>query len=266
MKTIIAAVDNGLAAKPVLSAATALGELLDADVQALHARVEDAPGPWSLSTAASVPLRVVDGDAVNVVSDAGGADDVVAVVLGSRGIPSDPRPLGGTAEAVAKTLSKPVLVVAPDADPPSAFRRVLVPLEGSISSSLAPRSLIELARDTSIEIAVVHVMAADAIPAFTDQPQHEQAAWAREFLERYCPSGIEVVRFEVRVGRGEDVIPAVAKEWGCDLIALGWSQELSAGRAPVVRGALQSSHVPVLLVPVRVGAHATEGQFAMIEQ
>jgi hypothetical protein len=39
---------------------------------------------------------------------------------------------------------------------------------------------------------------------------------------------------------------------GCDVIALGWTQQLVPGRAPVVRAALEGSHVPVMLVPVRV--------------
>jgi Universal stress protein family len=94
----------------------------------------------------------------------------------------------------------------------------------------------------------------EVIPAFTDQPQHEQAAWAREFLERFCRWGVGTVRLETRVGRSGELIPLVADECGCDLIALGWAQELSSGRAPVVRETLERSHLPVLLVPVRLGA------------
>lgn len=265
MKTVIAAVDCGLAAKPVLAAATAFAELLDADVQGLHVQVDGAAGPEELAAAAGVPLRVVRGEVVQALTAAGAADDVVAVVIGARGLPTDPRPLGSTAEAVATTLLKPVLVVPPDAEPPRAFRRALVPLEGDVSTSLAPRSLVELAGDSELEIMVVHVLAADAIPAFTDQPQHEQSAWAHEFVSRYCPWGIDVVEFEALIGRTEDVIPSVADEWGAELIALGWSQELREGRAAVVRATLEHVSVPVLLVPVRVAQTADRRQSAMIE-
>ena len=56
---------------------------------------------------------------------------------------------------------------------------------------------------------------------------------------------------------GGQVISVVAAECACDLIALGWSQELAQGRAPVVRATLARSRLPVLLVPVRVlGASA----------
>jgi nucleotide-binding universal stress UspA family protein len=253
MNKIIAGVDSSLAARPVLAAARALGELLGAEVEALHVRANDDRAPRELAAAVNVELRVVKGDVLATIVAAAAAPDVVAIVIGARGMPNDPRPLGSTAEAVATTLLKPVLVVPPEAEPTSGFRHALVPLEGTVSSSLAPRSLIEVARGTDVEIDVVHVVSADSIPAFTDQPQHEQAAWAREFLTRYCPWGIAVRRFEARVGRSEDVIPAAAREWGCDLIALGWSQELSYGRARVVRGALERSQLPVLLVPVRAG-------------
>ena len=76
--------------------------------------------------------------------------------------------------------------------------------------------------------------------SFTDQPQHEGEAWNQEFLARYCPWGVGLVRFETRVGSAAAVVPAVAEETGCDLIALGWSQDLAAGRAGVVRAALRA--------------------------
>ena len=64
--------------------------------------------------------------------------------------------------------------------------------------------------------------------------------------------GLGTVRLETRVGRIDELVPLVAEECDCDLIALGWSQELSPGRAPVVRGTLERSHRPVLLVPVEL--------------
>ena len=67
---------------------------------------------------------------------------------------------------------------------------------------------------------------------------------------------------ERRAGDSADLIPAVADELGCDLIALGWAQELEAGRAEVVRSTLEHSPLPVMLIPVRVQeqlAVSTEG-------
>ena len=265
MKTVIAALDHGLAAKPVLAAATALAELLDAGVQGVHVSADGVTGPEELAAAAGVPLRLERGDVVERLKEAGKNEDVVAMVIGARGLPTDPRALGSTAEAVATTLLKPVLVVPPDAEPAQTFRRALVPLDATKSTSLAPHSLIELTRADALEIMVVHVLAADSLPAFTDQPQHEQSAWAHEFLSRYCPWGLDVVKFEARMGRSDEVVPAVAEEWRVDLIALGWSQTLAQGRAAVVRATLERARVPVLLVPVRVVQRARRRRSAMIE-
>jgi hypothetical protein len=129
---------------------------------------------------------------------------------------------------------------------------VLVPLEGSLSTSLAPRSIVELARGANVDVIALHVHDSDSVPAFTDQPQHEHEAWAREFMARYCPWGIGTVRLETRVGRAAELVPAVADECGCDLIALGWAQELAPTRAPVIRSTLERVQMPVMLLPVRI--------------
>jgi hypothetical protein len=113
---------------------------------------------------------------------------------------------------------------------------VLVPLEASLSAALAPRAIFELAREATIEAVALHVYEEDSLPAFTDQPQHEQLAWAQEFLARYCPTGLGSVRLETRVGCTDELVPLVADECGCDLVALGWSQELAPGRAPSFAG------------------------------
>jgi hypothetical protein len=145
-----------------------------------------------------------------------------------------------------------VLIVPPDSDPSPVFRRVLVPLEGTLSTSLAPLEIFELASGAELDVLALHVHDRSSIPSFTDQPQHEQEAWAREFLHRNCPWSLGTVRLETRVGRRGEVVPLVANECGCDLVVLGWTQELSASRAPVVRETLSRARQPVLLVPVPV--------------
>ena len=249
-KTVLAAIDGGLAARPVLAAARALATVLGADVVALHVEVSGLGTPRTLALRAGVPLRILRGDVPSRLIQAGSAADVVALVIGARGIAVGPRPLGATALAVATTLAKPVVVVPPDAEPRPAFKRVLVPLEGSESTSLAPRSLIELAPDQGLDVVALHILGPETIPPFVDQAQHEQTAWAREFLARYCPWGIDVVDFETRVGRREELIPEAAGECDCDLIALGWSQAFADGHAHVVRATLERSRLPVVLIPV----------------
>jgi len=258
MKKILAALDNSLAGHPVLATAQALGDLLDAEVEAVHVQIDGDRTARSTAAASGVALRTLRGAVVDCLVQAGEADDVLALVLGARGTPGGRRPLGGTAASVATALLKPVVIVPPDARPAAAFRRILVPLEGSRSSSLAPRSLLQLAAEAQVDVVALHVLEEDSIPLFTDQPQHEHEAWAREFLARYCPSGLGSVQLETRVGRSDQLVPLLAEECGCDLIALGWSQELAPGRAPVIRGTLERSRVPVMLIPVRLAAETLE--------
>jgi len=258
MKKVLAALDNSLAGRSVVATARALATLLGAEVEGLHVQVDGARTARMTAEAAGVPLRILAGPVVERLVDGGEEEDVIALALGARGTPSGRRPLGGTASAVATALGKPVVIVPPDAEPPLKLRRVLVPLEGTLSTSLAPRVIVELAPAAEIEMLALHVYDLDSLPAFTDQPQHEQRAWALEFLQRYCPWGFRDVRLETRVGRSEELVPRVAEEEDCDLIALGWSQELASGRAPVVRETLERSRLPVLLFPVRVSDEVNE--------
>ncbi len=254
---MIAALDESPAAEPVLATAQSLARLLSADTEALHVLVNGDGLARRLAAVAGIHLREAQGPVVEALTQAGEADNVAALVIGARGTPSRARPLGTTAFALATTLVKPVVVVPPDALHPGRLQRVLVPLEGTVSSSLAPRRVIELATNANLEVVVLHVHQERSLPAFTDQPQHEEAAWAEEFLARYCPWGVGVVKFDVRVGRCEEVIPLFALESKADLIALGWARELTRARARVVRAALTHTRVPVMLIPVEVPPVAT---------
>ena len=246
---------SSLAGKALLAAARTLAGLLDAEVQAVHVQTDGDRTARSTAEAAGIPFQAMRGPVVERLVEAGAASDIVALAIGARGAPSARRPLGGTASAVASALPKPVMIVPPDADPPAAFRRILVPIEGLVSHSLTPRWLFEPAREAGIDVLALHIHDAESIPSFTDQPQHEQPAWAAEFVRRFCRWGIEEVRLEIRVGRIGELVPVVATESDCDLIALGWSQELASARAAVVRETLERAPLPILLVPV-----STEGE------
>jgi nucleotide-binding universal stress UspA family protein len=252
MDKVIAALDNSVAAAPVLATATSFAQLLGVDVEAVHAKRDGQRTPEAIATAAGVPLRTLTGEPVEALVDAGAASDVVALVIGARSTPAGKRPVGATALAVMRALAKPLLVVPPDAAHVGRLRSVLVPLEGTVSTSFGPRSIMNLAHAAELDVVVVHVRDEESLPSFTDQPQHETSAWAHEFLARYCPWGIGKVRLETRVGVPEQEILRAAEENEADLIALAWSQELPANRAPVVRTVLERGRVPVLLIPVRV--------------
>ena len=142
VRTVVAAIDGSLATKAVLASARALGAALHAGVAAAHVRTAGVETPRRFALRAGVPLHILGGPVLRTLVDGGTDPDVVALVIGARGLAPDPRILGSTAEAVATTVAKPVVVVPPDAEPGTEFKRVLVPLEGDRPTSLAPRSLI----------------------------------------------------------------------------------------------------------------------------
>lgn len=249
MTKVIAALDNSLAARPVVAAGRALAELLGSEVEALHVGENGNGVAANAADEAGLELLTCGGPTVARLVEAGSAEDVVAMVVGSRGTPGRARPLGATALEVLAALPKPLLVVPPETAP-SPLRKLLVPLEGTLSTSAAPAAIFEIADGLELDVVVLHVHDEASIPLFNDQRQHETREWAREFVARYCPWGVGDVRLETRVGRRDEEIVRAAEELEVDLIALGWAQELAPGRAPVVRAVLERGHVPVLLVPV----------------
>jgi nucleotide-binding universal stress UspA family protein len=248
MATVLAALDNSLAVNPVLVMARALARLLGGRVEAIHVVGEGARAAEEATIAAGVPLRLGHGRVVESLIEAGQADDVAAMVIGARGTIGSDHVVGSTALAVVTSLQTPVVVVPPAAEVGPRIRRVLVPLEGTTSSSLAPRSIIEVASGAEVEVIVLHV----------DGQDEDDERWTREFLTRFCPWGLGKVRLERRAGRREEILPGVADELQSDLIVLGWAQRLSRGRAPVVRATLARSKIPVMLIPVSVGGEANE--------
>lgn len=250
MKAVIAAVDASAMAERVLACAGTVAPVLAADVEAMYVQEPGGTPPTDAAERAGVPLRICQGDVVECLVEAGQPDDAVAMVLGARDDPVDRRPLGATAFAVATTSRKPIVVVPPGFRPGTPLRRVLIPLEGNVPTSLAPQSLLELAGDAELDVIALHVIGPENPLPFLDQPQYEREIWGREFLARYCPWGLDLVRFETRVGMREELIPRAAREFGCDLIVLGWWRTLSGGRARVVNATLRRSGVPVMLFPL----------------
>jgi nucleotide-binding universal stress UspA family protein len=254
MRTVLAAIDNSPAARSVIAMAQSLGRVFDAKVEAIHVGEGKNRIAVAAAQAAGLELQTIDGPAVPALVAAAQDDAVATLVVGTRSLPVAGRAIGSTAIDVITSLLKPVVVVPPNSRPVDTLDRVLVPLEGTPATSLAPRALIELGTDANVEIIVLHVHSERTLPAFTDQPQHEAAAWREEFVARYCPWGIGKVTMQVRLGRREEEILRAAAETEADLVALGWAQELAAGRAPVVREVLERGHTPVMLVPLHLAS------------
>ncbi len=249
MRKVIAAITGDSAAVGVLSSADAIAELFSATVEALHVGDERAVVAASAAQNAGVALRTISGEAVQEIVDAAAAEDVVAVVIGARGTSAGKRPVGSTALALVASLEKPVAVVPPDAALRKPIQSVLVPLDGTAASAAALREIIELASGAELRVVVAHVHRARSLPAFSDHLPHEVRAWGEEFMARHAPAAIDAT-LELRVGEPHEHVLDICRHSGCDLVALGWSQDLGRGRAAIVRRMLADSPVPVLLTPV----------------
>ncbi len=256
MTRIIAAITSDAATEAVLSTATAVSELFGAEVEALHVGAAQV----TLSTAAEragVPLRNVAGETGQALADAVASEDVAALVIGARGTSSGKRPAGSTALALITLGQLPVVVVPPDARVTDrAIRSVLVPLDGTPASAAALSEIVELAHREALRIVVAHVHRPRSVPAFSDHLPHEVRAWSEEFIARHCPGAAEAT-LELRVGEPHEHLIDLLRETGCDLVVLGWRQELAGGRAAVVRRMLGDSPVPVLLTPARAELGST---------
>lgn len=258
---VIAAIDQSPAARPVLVTAGAVARLFGASLEALHVREDGWEAARAQARAAGVQLRVVEGEPVSEIARAGRGEDVGALVMGARATRGGRRPAGHISLEVITLVRKPVVVVPPGNAGPQTLARILAPMDGSAEGSEAVKGAIDIARRAQVEVVVAHVHDEPHLPMFDEQPQHETDAWVGEFLARHCPEAAKNLRMEVRVGVPARQIVDLASDSGCDLVVLAWHQDLSPGRAQVVRELIERSEVPLILMPVEEGS-PLEGRIA----
>jgi len=257
MNKVIAAIDNTAAAQAVLAAGTPIAELFEATLEAVHVRDDGARIARAAAAAAGLALREVNGPVVRALVSQARGRDVAALVVGARATPAGRRPAGHVALDVIAAATTPVAVVPPGPRRRSTLERLLVPLDGTSSTARALEGIIEIACRHHVDVVVMHVRDEASLPPFSDQPHHEADAWEREFMARYCTAPL--ARGELRVGVPAAEVVAMAAEAEADVVALGWRQDLSPGRAAVVREVLERSRIPVLLLPVDAGRASVSG-------
>ena len=249
MTKVIAALGADACAAPVLATTTALADMLDATVLALHVGEDGVQSPEALAQAARVEFRRLRGAPLEGIVSSANESDVAALVLGSRGASAGPRPAGATALEVITRTAKPVVLVPPEARPPDRFTRLLVPIEGTGPAPPALSDIIVAADRRELEIIVLHLHSPETVPAFSDHEPHGTRAWDQEFLARHVAVPHDRVRMLRRMGTPSDDVLAVAEGIGAELIVLVWSQSLAKGRARVVTRTLAGTRIPVLLLP-----------------
>jgi nucleotide-binding universal stress UspA family protein len=251
MSTVLAAIDDSAAARPVLAAAQAVAALWRGTVEAIHVGDDGGHTADAAARAAGVTLRLERGDVVAGVTRAAARPDVDAVVIGARGRPGGPRPAGHVAVELITLCDKPVIVVPPEASCAGELHHLLFGLEGTTPTSEVLGRTMELARDQGFEVVVVHVDDEASLPLFSDQPQHETDVFASEFLARYGPT-VEPSALQLRIGEPAEQVLSTCDATGADMVVLAWSCSLAPGRAGFVRHILEHARIPVMLVPIGV--------------
>jgi nucleotide-binding universal stress UspA family protein len=183
------------------------------------------------------------------------------IILCNRTAAMPRRMLGRTAAAVLCGASHPLVVVPPERGPaPWHLKHILVPHDGTPSTSVGLKPAAELAELAGAELLVAHVTGVRTAPGepgsltvspYVDQPQHEWPAWTSEFVRRFacmCPLGHLHVRVLLACGNPAAELLRLAEQQSTDLMVLAWRGVLKAPRAAVLREIVDQTHCPLLIV------------------
>lgn len=248
MTTVLAAIDGSPISRTVLDVANEVARVLGADVDAVHVVERDAEPPEVEIWDAETPLRLLHGEAANVLVEEASADSVAAIVLGSCREVGGPTPAGHVSLDVIGNVRKPVVVVPPATASDYELHTVLVPVFGKPARAL--EEVVRLTENPQLHVIILRLLDESSIPAFEDKPHYDVEVWADEFLARWVPGAASDTAIEVRIGEPEDLVISVAQEVSADLVAIGRLRSVPAARAPVVLAALARSPVPVVLLPL----------------
>lgn len=241
MTRVLALMDDSPIAAEVRSIASTIARLIDAELDAVRVIEHGAPG-------GDDALRFVAGDPAETLAQELGAPDVEIGVIGARSIASKPELLGHVATSLVLRTLVPLVVVPPDARPLASERlTVVLPLDGDPSTSAAAvRVLRRLPRDLD-DVVTVHVFDSTTVPMFLSSDQDQEIV-AQDFLATH--TGTLSSRAQLRLGRPSHEILDVARTEDADAILVCWGQDLTEGRAEVVRQLLAETTIPVILAPV----------------
>ncbi len=255
--TMLIAVADARADQGLVEAARALAKAAGWEAGIVHVR-ETAGEPEldkdAFGDIAVAELNGAPAPTIRLLVDEAGVD---ALAMGLRR--TSKAGLGHVPGALLGRLSAPLLLVRPGMRPLTTLRRLLVPLEGSPSTSDAMRFADDLFCTHGRQILILHVVTGDVpgesgsmpAPRLMDQEHYEWAEWKQEFSMRFsqCSRGGRH-RVTVRVGDVAECIVEEANEHDVDLILLSWTGgPLRDGHGAVVRELLETAPCPLLVVP-----------------
>ena len=254
MTIVMAALNGTPVSRLVLAVAAEVARVIDAGIEGVHV-LEDRRGDSAIeaeteaeAAARGIPVRMLEGAVEQMLVERARSDEVGAVVMGLRRFLGGSRPAGHVALGVIARVRKPVVVVPPVTPLGFRLRKVLVPVQRRPADAF--ENTMAIAESADLETVILHVRDEWSVPSFEDQPHYDVETWAEEFLARWVPGARAGTAIELRVGTPEEQILDVARDVEADMIAMGWSQDLSPGRATVVRWALEHTSIPLALMPL----------------
>jgi nucleotide-binding universal stress UspA family protein len=170
--------------------------------------------------------------------------------------------LGHTAMKVLHNARCPVVLVPPERGArPWHLQRVMVPHDGTPTTSAALQPAAVIAEHGRAELLVVHVTGTRATlaeepgsftaPRYVDQPQHEWPAWTSEFVNRLaclCPLSHLHVRMLLAHGNTAAEVLRLSERQSADLIVLAWRGKWEPPRAATIKDILRKAHCPIMVV------------------
>ncbi len=265
---ILVPLDGSEQALSALPVAKVLGDIEHADLHILHVG-EHEPAGEDLRRRLERAAPMLEGftidtrigtPAVQILQVAGEIKPQVIVMCKHSG-GEQTKMMGRTAARVLQDAQCPVVLVPPERGAtPWHLHHVLVPHDGTPSTSAALKPAAELAERGCAELLVVHVTDIKAAPAeagslttprYVDQPQHEWPAWTTEFVNRLaciCPLGQLHVRMSLAHGNTATEILHLSEKQSTDLIVLAWKGIWEAPRAQTLKDILRKAHCPIMVV------------------
>jgi nucleotide-binding universal stress UspA family protein len=266
-QTILVPLDGTKQALAALPVAIVLSEIEQASLHILHVGEREQAGEETRSRIAR-ETELLDDFAINTrvgmpaveILQAAGEIKPRAIVMCRHSATEGKKMLGHTAMKVLHDARCPVVLVPPERGVRAwHLHHVMVPHDGTPSTSAALPPAAELAERGGAELLVVHVTDVRAAPTeagslttprYVDQPQHEWPAWAGEFVDRLacgCPLGDLHVRIFLASGNTAAEILRLSKKQSTDLIVLAW-RGIWEDRAATLKDILGEAPCPIMVV------------------
>jgi nucleotide-binding universal stress UspA family protein len=268
---IFVPLDGSVHAQAALSVARVLARLVDGTLHLVHIGESTLPPRELLRK-----LGLATDDVRGAVVEQAGGDAAVSIVRLARaptcayivmcpytGQQEPVDELGGVARDVLHMASCPIVLVPPAQEQrPWRLRHILLPHNGTPTTTAALGPALELACRADAELLVLHVAGTQAAPPpepgaittprYEDQAHHEWPTWAHEFLQRACcvkpPEGMPRLRLALAVGDPGAEIIRSARDHRADLVALGWHGDLESDQPLVAKAVIRAMPCPLLML------------------